>query len=362
MEYKHHVQKDTFEEVDSTDNSRSIFIGGIPLTSTYKQVLTYLETFDYVESLVLPRDRQSGQLKGYARAVLASEDGVDRVMNANHLHRIGHLTVGISRWRSQNDYLTQKDQQVGRKVYVKFPACLSQADLRDYFVKNFGSVVSIDVKTDPHTRRFRNFCYVVFEEESSASMVTQQNRHIIKKKTVLCEMSKPAHLVKKAQTDKSKSDNSRAPATIGEKPVDMSCQETFQTRNYVSKNLTLVTTKNTAKLSNMQAIEGSPKTPVTTRTGTSSQGSQKAFFGMGLNGLMESAIESKECSHRMIKNQLLLEHTSKKKSQVREGCSGSVHIKPTSKLYSQDSAASINSNHLILENVKFNLLTLRPLV
>ncbi len=361
MEYTQHVQPESiFYEEDSVSNFRSIFIGGIPLSSTYKQVLGYLENFDYVESLMLPRDRQTRQLKGYGKAVMASEDGVRRLVESDRPHRIGQLTVGISRWKSQDDYLTQKDNQVGKKVYVKFPASLSQTDLREYFTQNYGSIVSIDVKTDPHTRRFRNFCYVVFEEEYCATRAALHHRHLIKKKTVLCEMSKPAHLVKKAQNDKGKyksifkekGDSTREPPR----------QNVYQTQNNLSKSINLVTSTYSAKRTSIQAIEGSPKTIVTTRTGASSQSSNNGIFVMGSNESKESTSDSSNRSNRMNKGHQFTEKISKRREEVMARCTAPLFPKPTSRLYSPGIFELVELNHLADTNIRFNFTKNHTLV
>ena len=58
-----------------------IFIGGIPLSNTLDYLKAYLSTFDKVEKIRIPRKKDTGELKGYAKAVLATKEGVDLIMN-----------------------------------------------------------------------------------------------------------------------------------------------------------------------------------------------------------------------------------------------------------------------------------------
>lgn len=178
----------------STIQNRTIFIGGIPLSATVGEVQTYLSSFDRVVRLHLPRDRTTKTLKGYARVVLASEAGVERILNRSS-HRIGDLEVGVSRWLSQEEYLTRKDLLGNRKVFVKHPPSFGEAELRHYF-SMFGPVVEVCVKTDPFTNRNRNFCYVIFVEEIAAREAVLSSPHSYLNKTLFCEMSKPPHLPK----------------------------------------------------------------------------------------------------------------------------------------------------------------------
>lgn len=173
---------------------RTIFIGGIPLSTTFSQVYRYLSHWDRVLQIKLPKDRTTGLLKGYAKAVLASEDGVNRLI-AHQPHIIGRLEVGIARWQTQSAYLSDKDASIGRKVYVKIPPNITEEDLKQYFGA-FGPIEYLQIKTDPFTNRPRNFCYIVFCDESAANEVVSTSPHKLRQKTLLCEMSRPPHLAK----------------------------------------------------------------------------------------------------------------------------------------------------------------------
>ena len=185
-----------------TIEQRTVFLGGIPLRSTQKEILDYLLLFDSVVSLVMPRDRKTGQLKGYAKVTLATENGVNRILQEAK-HNIGGLQVGITKWRSQSEYLTNKDQLITRKIYVKYPSSVSKQQLYEYF-KKFGAIREIDLKTDPFTKKDRHFCYVVFDAEQAAEDVVHHKDHTIDDQTLICEMSKPAHLVRKGLYAKQK--------------------------------------------------------------------------------------------------------------------------------------------------------------
>lgn len=171
-----------------------VFLGGIPLTSTFESVKRFLEQCDEVKNLVLPRDKLSGKLKGYARALLATNEGIERLMSLPS-PRIDGLLIGVSKWKSQSEYLNSKDLQGERKIFVKFPAGTREEVLWEHF-STFGQVVDIDVKTDPSTNRGRNFCYVLFEDQQAAKESVSKQRHRVNGKIYRCEMSKPPHLAK----------------------------------------------------------------------------------------------------------------------------------------------------------------------
>jgi RNA recognition motif-containing protein len=134
-------------------------------------------------------------LKGYARAVLNTEKGVENLLSAKS-PRIGKMRVGISRWQSQSDYLAQKDLQGNRKVYVKFPTGTQRQELLNYF-KNLGDIQGIDLKTDPMTNKGRNFAYILFSTEEEAEKAVGLHQDPSTGRVYKCEMSVRPHLVRR---------------------------------------------------------------------------------------------------------------------------------------------------------------------
>lgn len=168
---------------------RTIFIGGIPIKSTTGDIEEYLSQFDEVESVLLPKNRLSGQLKGYARATLRTVEGVERLLSSPH-HSIRGLNVGVSRWTTTDEYLVKKKDISSRKVYVKFKARIGVDNVLTYFSR-FGPIEQFDVKRNPFTGRFRDFGYITFETESSAKAAISPSVHTISGEEVRCELSKP---------------------------------------------------------------------------------------------------------------------------------------------------------------------------
>lgn len=324
----------------------AIFIGGIPLTSSRKQILDFLQKFDPVKSLHLPRDRASGKLKGYAKAVLTSQTGVDTLLNCTEPHRIDHLTVGVSRWKNQRDYIMLKDQHVNSKVYVKFPSSVSREDLFTYFNGKFGLVRDIDIKTDPFTKRLRDFCYISFEEEQSARLAVSQGPHTISGYQIRCEMSTPAHLVRGHQTEGHR-----------QKPKDLKLQNLTAQAPYTN-SAPVNDIRDDHKLDNSQQKIFSDKNkslaPVTMSPpsnkigGNISNPSQfKPDFSSKDLGLPNQNLES-TCREYMYKsmNKIHYSKDSNVPLQVR---------KPTSSTYHKDCSKLVFANHLKADNVQLRI-------
>lgn len=172
------------------DSNKCIFVGGIPLSSNYQEVYNYLSKFGPISRIQLPKDRQKGRLKGFAKAVFATEDGVRSIL-AYKDHELGGLSIGVSLWRPQKDYLQSKLDQPNKKVYVKFSEHISEEILRAHFSK-FGNIDSVIYKVDPLTQEPRNFCYICFNNDQSAKNAVKNSGNIIAGQEVICELSKPS--------------------------------------------------------------------------------------------------------------------------------------------------------------------------
>lgn len=179
---------------------RSVFVGGIPLTTSYNELFEYLSFFGQVLELDLPRHRKTKVLRGYARATFASALGAQKLLQQN-THKLQGLDIGISLWKTQTEYLQEKDDMVGKKVHVKFPPETTEAELKAYFGP-YGISENFVFKTDPYTRNPRHFCYMVFKNEDQASRVVENSPHFINNKKIVCQMSKPAHLEQQARKKK----------------------------------------------------------------------------------------------------------------------------------------------------------------
>ena len=167
--------------------SRTVFLGGIPLVSTKKMLVDYLSKFDIVEKIEMPRYSDSNVLKGYAKAIVASSMGVQRLISSNP-HFIGGLEIGILRWQDTNSYLRKKNNESKRKVYLRIPFNFNEDLLYNYFIK-FGNIDNIDLKTQPITNKRRDFCYITFVDSFTAKEVIDRNPHRVRGHQIFCEPS-----------------------------------------------------------------------------------------------------------------------------------------------------------------------------
>lgn len=184
------IQDPNTDGIQLTRIQRTIFVGGIPLKSTSTEIVDYLLQFDTVESVILPRNKNTGHLRGYAKAVLGSKAGVDRVLAVHH-HVIGGLNIGMARWTTTDEYLVKKEDISSRKVYVKFKARIGVDNVHAYF-RQFGEIDQFDVKCNAINGRFRDFGYITYLRAEYAQAAINHDSHTISGEEVRCELSKPS--------------------------------------------------------------------------------------------------------------------------------------------------------------------------
>lgn len=169
-------------------SSRTLFIGGIPLDIKAKELLAYLSIFDKVKRLKLPKDSATGVLRGYAKAVMATQAGVERItLQSGHV--LKGLKVGIFMWQNQSAYVSRKDQMTERKVHVTLPALISEFDLTQYF-GSYQGFQEVILKNHPVTKKPRNFCYITFKSKEDALRVVNDSPHLVKHQMLNCNISR----------------------------------------------------------------------------------------------------------------------------------------------------------------------------
>lgn len=182
-------------ETDRTSkiSKRTVFLGGIPIDSTKNEVLAYLEQFDCVQKLDIPKDKSTKILKGYAKAVLKTSEGVDRLL-AQPFHFLKKLQVSVKRWTNKKDYLRQKDKVSRRKLFVRFHPIYDCEGLLEHF-SCFGTIENLDTKTDPLTNLDRFIAYVTFSTEEEAAKAAKYGIITDRERYIYCEITTPSYIM-----------------------------------------------------------------------------------------------------------------------------------------------------------------------
>ena len=191
-------RKETDRNRQSSSNKPPyVFIGGIPLTSTRTEILSFLEKFDRVAILGIPTEKKTHKLKGYAKAQLQTIEGLDRLL-AEKNPAIRGLAVGVKVWTNKAEYLQSKDETSNRKIFVRHHPKLAESQLFEFFAR-FGAVDLFDFKVCPKTGKPRNFTYIVYKTAESASLAVLHGNCLVDGKYVRSEVTTPSYLISQAR-------------------------------------------------------------------------------------------------------------------------------------------------------------------
>lgn len=176
-----------------------LFVGGIPLDCTSKELHTYLSKFDEVLWQRIELDSNTGLPRGFAYAVLASTDGYTRILK-HYGHRMRNLKIGVSLWKNPKDYLNEKDKVLRRKVFIKRlnPVC-SDADLYDHF-SVYGKIEKAEVRRNHGDNTSRRIGFVSFEREEDANKCLEAKCHIMNGREIIVKKCRNLTDVKKERS------------------------------------------------------------------------------------------------------------------------------------------------------------------
>lgn len=191
------MDKQIVDGSSKTAKVPQVFIGGIPLTSTRAELMSFLERFGPVSSLEIPVDKRTGKLKGYAKAQLESRKDLEKLLADKDL-TIRGLAVGVKLWTCKADYLKKKDEASSRKIFVRHHPKLTETQLYEFF-SSFGEIELFDYKVCPKTGRSRNFLYIIFSNEESACRAVLHGSNTLDGKYVRSEVTTPCYLITKAR-------------------------------------------------------------------------------------------------------------------------------------------------------------------
>ena len=184
-------------------NSLVLFIGGVPLYCDENYLIQYLLNFDQVMWLQLGRDLMTGMSKGHAHAMMATEAGHYRVLSQKY-HMIGGIKVGVSTWKSPSEYLSNKDEQLKRKIFIKkLHPYTNDHELVQYF-GIFGPIEKAEIRRNHHDGSSRKIGFVLFEDIASAERALKVKTHILRSRELIvtkCLSVKETKSLKKTEYD-----------------------------------------------------------------------------------------------------------------------------------------------------------------
>lgn len=180
------------------NEGRILFIGGIPLDSSYSEVFFFLSGFDTVKWLRVETD-EFERPKGYAYAMLATDGGYHRVLSLP-CWKLRNVSVGVKIWKDPKKYLLEKDELQRRKVFVKRLSPYTTEKTMVQYFSQFGELERVDLRKNHEDNTSRRIGFVTFMTNEAAEKCLETIPHLLDGSTICCRKSKNVAEAKKEKS------------------------------------------------------------------------------------------------------------------------------------------------------------------
>ena len=165
-----------------------LFLGGLPVDCAYEELFSFLRQFAEVLWLRIEVDSYTGISKGFAYCILA-DSGYPKIL-AKSVYYMKGIPVGVQLWKDPVVYLSQKFNEMERKVFIKrIPPELQEQDLGAYFSK-FGTVELCEIKKSHLDHSSRGIGFVLFASVAEAGRCLLKRYHFVRGHKVECHKCK----------------------------------------------------------------------------------------------------------------------------------------------------------------------------
>ncbi|KAL5197114.1 hypothetical protein ABZP36_000626 [Zizania latifolia] len=211
--------------VEGDGERRKLFVGGIPISSQEAELRGHFSRFGAVRSVVVMRDKETGQGRGFGFVEFEEEDAAVKALGdgMQPRHFICGRLVDVKRARARpprnQDEQPSQQQQSGqgldqghqpapesstgtedggdnmnyasKKVFIGgLRDNITEDEFRAYF-ESFGTVTDAVVIYDSLTNRSRGFGFVTFDSEEAVRKVMEQSFHDLKGTRVEAKIAIP---------------------------------------------------------------------------------------------------------------------------------------------------------------------------
>jgi len=168
--------------VESNDQHRKLFIGGLSYKTTKETLHEYYEQWGELVDSVVMQDKLTSKSRGFGFVTYRRGDGLEKAM-ADRPHEIDGKRVDPKRAipKEMGKESGKMDAYMSvRKIFVGGirDKPITEEDLKQYFSR-FGEIKDCIIMTDKTTQKSRGFAFVVFDDYDSVDKIVIQRFHPI---------------------------------------------------------------------------------------------------------------------------------------------------------------------------------------
>lgn len=150
----------------SNDKKSTVFVGGLAFHITEADLMSHFSFFGAVNKIVLLRDRNTGQSKGYAFVMLEEQATADLILAQTNI--ICGRRVECQQAAKKNEKVKVDEERRRKKVYVsRIPSHLSSSEFERLFAKH-GQVHNCYIIQDVTSGANKPYGFIEFENAEDA--------------------------------------------------------------------------------------------------------------------------------------------------------------------------------------------------
>lgn len=183
----------------SADGARKLFVGGLADSATEEELRSVFEGAGFVvEHLALPRDRESGRLRGFAFITLASDEEASRARSELQGADCCGRPLSIREFSQEGPKRGPGNERGGPRqpeptVFLgKLPFDATQEEIQELFVaQGAGSVIRVSLPMGPDGRP-RGFGFATLADQDQVDLaVSKVNGATLKGRQIVVSPAQP---------------------------------------------------------------------------------------------------------------------------------------------------------------------------
>ena len=201
---KGHAIRLMWEERDNAiryNPTTNLFVKGIPFNVQPREVYEYFMKFGDISSAKL-KDDQEGNHLGYGYVTYYSPESAENaIKNTNGKMLWGGGPLQVDYFKKKNERLTISGPEVFKLYITNFPGDFTEDNIID-LTKEFGAILSCNIKTEKIGRRYALVCYEN-EEAANRAKASLEGKNV-NGYNLYCKIMNDKNYPEEAQLNKNK--------------------------------------------------------------------------------------------------------------------------------------------------------------
>lgn len=178
---------------DAADGMKKLYMGNIPFTATEEEIREYYQQFGSVKEVFVPRDKNSGEGRGFAFVTMAEED-IQQAIEATNGADFGGRNLVVNEPLPVGKKAPSRGRRTsdrGTKLYVGNLSYYTVTETLEELFGEFGEVLDCYLPEDPASGGSRGFGFVTMMKEDAERAIADLDQCEVDGRTIRVNEAQP---------------------------------------------------------------------------------------------------------------------------------------------------------------------------